>query len=68
MVADISHEGLRVLPREEGVSFNQARIAIVCDNCSPHLSTRVDSRVGDWVAASNVEIAYTPPAIAGSTA
>jgi len=36
------------------------RIAIVCDNFSPHLSTRVDSRVGDWAAANNVEIAYTP--------
>ena len=36
------------------------RIAIVCDNFSPHLSTRVDSRVADWAAANNVEIAYTP--------
>ena len=37
-----------------------ARIAIVCDNFSPHLSTRKDKRVGQWAAASNVEIAYTP--------
>ncbi|MGV9774451.1 IS630 family transposase [Streptosporangium sp. NPDC003464] len=36
------------------------RIAIVCDNYSPHLSTERDSRVGDWAAAHNVEIAYTP--------
>ncbi len=36
------------------------RIAIVCDNFSPHLSTRKDRRVGTWAAASNVEIAYTP--------
>jgi transposase len=36
------------------------RIAIVCDNFSPHLSTRADSRIGDWAAANNVEIAYTP--------
>jgi hypothetical protein len=36
------------------------RIAIVCDNYSPHLSTRVDQRVGDWAAANNVEVAYTP--------
>ena len=36
------------------------RIAIICDNFSPHLSTRKDRRVGDWAAASNVEIAYTP--------
>ncbi|WP_248811619.1 IS630 family transposase [Frankia sp. AgPm24] len=36
------------------------RIAIICDNYSPHLSTRVDGRVGAWAAANNVEIAYTP--------
>jgi hypothetical protein len=36
------------------------RIAIICDNYSPHLTTAKDSRVGDWAAASNVEIAYTP--------
>jgi transposase len=38
----------------------QVRIAIVCDNFSPHLSTGTDSRVGNWAAANNVEIAYTP--------
>jgi transposase len=38
----------------------QVRIAIVCDNFSPHLTTRKDKRVGAWAAASNVEIAYTP--------
>ena len=38
----------------------QVRIAIVCDNYSPHLSTRKDKRVGRWAAASNAEIAYTP--------
>ena len=36
------------------------RIAIICDNFSPHLTTRKDKRVGAWAAASNVEIAYTP--------
>ncbi|MEV8517640.1 IS630 family transposase [Dactylosporangium sp. NPDC051484] len=36
------------------------RIAIVRDNYSPHLSTRADTSVGDWAAANNVEIAYTP--------
>jgi transposase len=36
------------------------RIAIVCDNFSPHLSTSRDDRVGAWAAANNVEIAYTP--------
>ena len=36
------------------------RIAIVVDNFSPHLSTKKDSRVGDWAAANNFELAYTP--------
>jgi transposase len=36
------------------------RIAIVCDNYSPHLSTRKDGRVGAWAMANNVEFAYTP--------
>ena len=31
-----------------------------CDNFSPHLSTAKDRRVGDWAAANNVELAYTP--------
>ena len=39
---------------------DQMRLAIVCDNFSPHLSTRTDDRVGRWAAANNVEIAYTP--------
>jgi transposase len=36
------------------------RLAIVCDNFSPHLSTSRDDRVGRWAAVNNVEIAYTP--------
>jgi len=36
------------------------RIAIVLDNFSPHLSTNKDTRVGDWAATNNVELAYTP--------
>jgi transposase len=36
------------------------RIAIVLDNFSPHLSTNKDRRVGEWAAANNVELAYTP--------
>jgi hypothetical protein len=32
----------------------------VLDNFSPHLSTADDARVGDWAAANNVELAYTP--------
>jgi len=38
----------------------QVPIAIICDNFSPHLTTRKDKRVGEWAAANNVEIAYTP--------
>jgi transposase len=38
----------------------QIRIAIVCDNFSPHLTTASDGRVGAWAQASNAEIAYTP--------
>ena len=37
-----------------------AKIAIVGDNFSPHLSTATDARVGNWAAANNVEIASTP--------
>jgi transposase len=36
------------------------RIAIVLDNFSPHLSTNKDTRVGDWTAENNVELAYVP--------
>jgi len=36
------------------------RIAIICDNFSPHLTTSRDARVGAWAKANNVEIACTP--------
>ncbi|WTB02777.1 hypothetical protein OG373_04585 [Streptomyces avidinii] len=36
------------------------RIAIVCDNYSPHLTTKRCRRVADWADANNVEIACTP--------
>jgi len=36
------------------------RIGIVLDNFSPHLSTKKDQSVGEWAAANNVELAYTP--------
>ena len=36
------------------------RIAIACDNFSPHLSTRNDRRAGTRATANNTEIAYTP--------
>ena len=35
-------------------------MAIVLDNFSPHLSTKRDTRVDDWVKANNVEPTYTP--------
>ena len=38
----------------------ETRIAIICDNFSPHLTTGKDGRVGAWAAANNAEIAYTP--------
>jgi transposase len=38
----------------------EVRIAIVMDNFAPHLSTKVDDRVGVWAAANNVELAYVP--------
>ncbi len=38
----------------------EVRIGIVLDNFSPHLSTKKDRRVGEWAAANNVELAYTP--------
>ena len=38
----------------------KVRIAIVLDNFSPHLTTKKDTRVGDWAAANNVEFACTP--------
>jgi transposase len=36
------------------------RLAIVLDNFVPHLSTKTDTRVGEWARANNVELAYTP--------
>ncbi|MFV9452215.1 IS630 family transposase [Rhodococcus sp. NM-2] len=36
------------------------RLAIVCDNYSPHLTTRRCRRVANWAEANNVEIAYAP--------
>jgi len=43
------------------------RIAIVLDNFSPYLSTKADTRVGDWAAANSVELAYVPFYGPGST-
>jgi hypothetical protein len=36
------------------------RIALMLDNASARLSTKRDTRVGDWAASHNVEIAYVP--------
>lgn len=61
-----------VVPRKDRTAFlrfvrylrslhpPEVRIAIVLDNFSPHLSTKKDTRVGDWAAANNVELAYVP--------
>ncbi|MFI6875396.1 transposase [Streptomyces sp. NPDC050400] len=38
----------------------EIRIAIICDNYSPHLMTNRCQRVGTWAAANNVEIACIP--------
>ncbi len=38
----------------------KVRIAIVLDNFSAHLTTKKDTRVGDWAAVNNVEFAYIP--------
>jgi transposase len=38
----------------------EVRIAIVLDNFSPDLTTKKDTRVGDWAEANNVELAYVP--------
>lgn len=38
----------------------EVRLAFVLDNFSAHLTTKTDSRVGDWAAANNVELAYLP--------
>ena len=35
-------------------------MAFVLDNFSPYLTTKTDSRVGDWAAENNVELAYVP--------
>ncbi len=38
----------------------QTRIAIICDNFSPHLTTAKDGRVAARATTNNAEIAYTP--------
>ncbi|MEU7769679.1 IS630 family transposase [Nocardia sp. NPDC049190] len=38
----------------------EVRMAIVCDNFSPHLTTKKCQRVAQWAEENNVEIAYTP--------
>jgi DDE superfamily endonuclease len=36
------------------------RLAIILDNFSPHLTTKTDTRVGDYAAAHNIELVYVP--------
>ena len=49
-----------IADREVAPQAGDPEIAIICDNYSPHLSTRKDRRAGTWAAANNVEIACTP--------
>ena len=35
-------------------------MAIILDNFSPHLTTKTDTRVGDYADAHNIELAYVP--------
>jgi hypothetical protein len=49
-------EGSAVLVCAPWQAFRRER----SQNSSPHLTTKKDSRVGDWGAANNVEFAYTP--------
>jgi transposase len=51
---------LRFLKYLRSLHPPEVRIGIVLDNFSPHLSTKKDQRVGEWAAANNVELAYTP--------
>jgi hypothetical protein len=36
----------------------EIRIGIVLDNFNPYLSTKKDTRVGDWAEKNNIELAY----------
>jgi transposase len=36
------------------------RLAIILDNFSPHLTTKTDTRVGDYADAHNIELVYVP--------
>jgi transposase len=38
----------------------EVRLGVVLDNFSPHRSTKTDGRVGAFVAAHNIELAYVP--------
>jgi transposase len=51
---------LRFLKYLRGLYPAEVRIGIVFDNFSPHLSSNKDQRVGEWAAANNIELVYTP--------
>jgi transposase len=55
-----SETGSAILEYLRSLYPPETRIAIICDNFSPHLSTAKDPRVGAWAAGNNAEIAYTP--------
>jgi DDE superfamily endonuclease len=53
-------EFLALAGRLRSLHPQHVRIAIVCDNLSPYLLAKTDTRVRDWAAANNVELAYVP--------
>jgi hypothetical protein len=54
------HQIPGVLPVPASFHPAEKRIAIVCNNYSPHLTTKRCHRVAGWAEANKVEIAYTP--------
>jgi hypothetical protein len=53
-------EFLTFLRYVRSLHLSTVRIAVVLDNFSPHLTTKLDQRVGEYVAANNIELAYVP--------
>lgn len=42
------------------LGWPKTRLAIILDNFSPHLTTKTDTRVGDYADAHNIELVYVP--------
>jgi len=56
VVDDLSHEGVRLLLREEGVNFHYF---------SPHRSTKIDSQFGRQAAKDRSTVTLGRPSICG---